>query len=88
MKIKQPAAVEMMAEYICEKTNKCNVGVYELPNIIMCSGNTYCGLAIFNIESKSFKFFTAKTYDAMTAGRTDEVYDQVEVVQFVKQLNE
>ena len=80
--------MKLMTEFLSERTEGYNVGVYEMDNLIMFVGDIHCGLAIYGRAGKSFHFYVAKNIDAILESDDAEVYDEVDIEPFIKRLCE
>lgn len=80
--------MELVIEFLSDKTEGYNVGVYELDNLIMLVGDINCGIGIYNKDSKSFQYFIAKNIDAILKSDDRKVYEDVDIETLIERLCE
>lgn len=78
----------MVIEFIEERTDGCNVGIYEMDNLSMYVGDEHCGLAVYSKTDKSFQFYIAKNIEAILESDEKEIYDEVNIETFIERLCE
>ena len=87
-KVKLYKTVKLVIEFLSDKTEGYNVGVYELDNLIMLVGDINCGIGIYNKDSKSFQYFIAKNIDAILKSDDRKVYEDVDIETLIERLCE
>ena len=78
----------MVVEFLEERTEGCNVAIYEMDNLSMFIGDVTSGLAVYTKYDKSFQFYIAKNIEAILETDEKEIYDQVDIETFIERLCE
>lgn len=77
-----------MIEFLEERTERHNVGIYGMDNLIMLVGDINCGVSIFCKSANTFEHFVATNMDAILNDDEVETYDQVDLEELISRLCE
>ena len=80
--------MEMMAEFLEERTQHHNVGIYEMDNLIMFVGDINCGVTVFRKQDEAFDHYIAKNIDAILDEDEEKIYEQVDIETFIDRICE
>ncbi len=84
----QKKLMEMMIEFLAERTSHHNVGIYEMDNLIMYVGDINCGISIFSKHKKTFEHYVARNIDAILEEDDAKAYEEVDMETLIARLCE
>ena len=82
----QKKLMEMMIEFLTERTSHHNVGIYEMDNLIMYVGDINCGISIFRKREKTFEHYVATNIDAILEDDDAKAYEEVDTETLIDRL--
>ena len=80
--------MEMMIEFLAERTSHHNVGIYEMDNLIMYVGDINCGISIFCKASGKFEHYVARNIDAILEEDDAKTYESTDIETLIDRLCE
>ena len=84
----QKKLMEMMVEFLAERTSHHNVGIYEMDNLIMYVGDINCGISILSKHKKTFEHYAARNIDAILEEDDAKAYEEVDIETLIDRLCE
>lgn len=80
--------MEMMIEFLEERVEHHNVGIFEMDNLIMFVGDINCGISILCKHTNKFEHYVASSIDLILEEDDAKAYEQVDIETLIARLCE